>query len=212
MSGDRLCGELDERRCRRVMLEATAQSAHAGRAVAIDHKMTEFARAEIMTAVQLAVDDDRAADTRAECHHQRIATVGASARRHFRKHRAVRVVFQLDGKRQRRADTLGERFVLKREISRAKHRAARRMNSSCTADADGAGVMGFTKRRCRADNIRDQSVGGVARRNGDRFDHAVVVVDDAEFDTRAADINTENGQAISSFRERSTSGIIPLLW
>ena len=121
---------------RGVGLEAAVVAALAAAALGVDGRVADLARHVRRAVVQLAVEDDPAADAGADRDADGVPRAARRADPPLAEHRAVGVVVERGGQAQPVVDDLPERQVHPAEVGREQHDAALGVERAGRADAD----------------------------------------------------------------------------
>ena len=195
--GQRALGESDKARCRGIRLQAAVAAAAAALAALPDDHVAHLARDAVAAGVQLAADDDAAADARAQRDHHHVLCALRRARSDLAERRAVGVVIQLHRAAKVRPERIRKADVVHAQIGAEFERAGRFVKRAGHADADARDLLRRSAlRRAQAERQllhgRAQP-GRVARRRGCALLVQQRAVRRAErgFDCRAAQIDTD---------------------
>src|SRR5213592_2795703 len=119
----------------RVRLDAAVVAAFAAASVGIDRDVPEFPRDVGDAVVDLAIDDDPAANPRAERETNDVVRAARGAAPPLAEDGAVRVIIERCGETEALADAVTQRHVRPAEVGREQHRAALRVEGPRRADA-----------------------------------------------------------------------------
>ncbi len=160
----------------------------AGRAVELDDDVPQLRPA----AVQPVVDDDAAADARAEREHHEVVRAASGAEPPLGERGGVAVVLHADGTAEARAELRPQVDVVEREVRRAEQEARSSLEVPGHTDTDRHGVG-----RVEAlDDVVDRSEHVVlGRRRGGALDgcrDAPVARDDAGENLRSTEVDSDH--------------------
>ena len=181
---------------RGIDLEAALSAAGTLRAVHIENGVADLCAREIGACIDLAVDDDAAADARAERDADCIDRALCSARDKFAVGCGVRVILNECRSAGRLGDPLDHRDIVEIEVVGIFDDAGRRICDARRTDADPLDLL--RRQACLRDRV--QRAGGHIRRDllcgartvglaRDLFENLIILVYESGDDIRAAEIN-----------------------
>ena len=188
---------------RGVRLETAVVAAFAAAAVGVDRGVADLAGHVGGAVVELAVEDEPAADPGADGDADRVPRAPRRAHPPLAEDRAVGVVVELGGKPEPVANDLPQRQVDPAEVGREQHDAALGVERARRADADAedlrAGQLPAGLARCTrsasATSRSTTSLGarlGVGRLGREAVQRAAVLGHAADDEVGSADVNAED--------------------
>ncbi len=192
-----LVGHADETRRRGIDLKAAASAAGTLRAVHIQHGMTQLCAREIRAGIDLAVDDDTAADARSQRDADCVRSALCCARNVLAVSSRICVILHKCRSAGRLGNPLDHRDIVEIEVIGILNDAGHGIRDARRTNADPLDLL-----RCQsalADRI--QCAGCHICRNllcgtrtvglaGDLPENVVILVNQSGDDVRAAEINT----------------------
>ena len=181
----------------------------AGRPLDVDDDVAELScRAEVAT-VELAVEDQAAADPGAEREHDHVVGAAARAEAVLRERRGVRVVLERNREAEPRREVVAEVEAGERNVHRGARAPRSLVDEGRDADAERPDVV-VQELRNRPLDLRDERL--LARRLRQPLRPAqddALAVEDARRQLRAADVERDDVLVAQRVRKGGTGPRLP---